>query len=183
VLGIGLGTPLGIAGGLFHLINHAMGKGLLFLNSGSIQMSTGTRNLDEMGGLARRMPLTAGTSLVGSLSIAGVPPLAGFWSKLMIIMALVQAAEWPLAIIAVLASVLTLWYYLIFQRKAFFGKLDERWKDVREAPLWMSVSTVLLSLLIIAVGILFAFVIRTWIDPAAGALSQGSQAVTGLGGF
>jgi multicomponent Na+:H+ antiporter subunit D len=183
VLGIGLGTPLGIAGGLFHLFNHAMGKGLLFLNSGSVQMSTGTRNLDEMGGLARRMPLTAGTSIVGSLSIAGVPPLAGFWSKLMIIMALVQAAEWPLAVIAVLASVLTLWYYLIFQRKAFFGKLDERWKEVREAPFWMSLSTVLLSLLIIGIGILFAVVVRTWIAPAAGVLGQGAQAVTRLGGY
>jgi len=183
VLGIGLGTPLGIAGGLFHLFNHAMAKGLLFLNSGSVQMSTGTRNLEEMGGLARRMPLTAGTSLVGSLSIAGVPPLAGFWSKLMIIMALVQAAEWPLAVIAVLASVLTLWYYLLIQRKAFFGKLEERWKEVREAPLWMSVSTVLLSLLIIAVGLVFAFVVRTWIEPAAGVLGQGVQAVTGLGGY
>ena len=73
VLGIGIGTPLGIAGGLFHLFNHALAKGLLFFNSGSVQQSTGTRDLDEMGGLAKRMPLTAATSLVGSLSIAGVP--------------------------------------------------------------------------------------------------------------
>jgi multicomponent Na+:H+ antiporter subunit D len=85
VLGIGLGTPLGILGGLFHLFNHALAKSLLFLNSGALQMSTGTRNLDEMGGLGKRMPVTAGTSLVGSLSIAGVPPLNGFWSKLIII--------------------------------------------------------------------------------------------------
>ena len=93
VLGIGLGTPLGIAGGLFHLFNHAVAKGLLFLNSGAVQQATGTRELDQMGGLAKRMPLTAGTSLVGSLSITGVPPLAGFWSKLLIIMALVQARQ------------------------------------------------------------------------------------------
>jgi multicomponent Na+:H+ antiporter subunit D len=146
-------------------------------------MSTGTRNLDEMGGLARRMPLTAATSLVGSLSIAGVPPLPGFWSKLMIIMALVQAAEWPLAVVAILASVLTLWYYLLIQRKAFFGKLEERWKEVREAPFWMSFSTVFLSLLIIAIGILFAAVIKTWIEPAAGVLGQGTGAVIGPRGF
>ena len=91
VLGIGIGTPLGIAGGLFHLFNHALAKGLLFLNSGSVQQATGTRNLDEMGGLAKRMPLTAATNLVGALSIAGVPPLGGFWSKLLIIIALVQS--------------------------------------------------------------------------------------------
>jgi len=64
VLGIGLGTPLGIAGGLFHLFNHALAKGLLFLNSGSLQQATGTRNMDEMGGLARRMPITAATTIV-----------------------------------------------------------------------------------------------------------------------
>ena len=79
VLGIGLGTPLGVAGGLFHLFNHAVAKSLLFFTSGSVQQATGTRNLDEMGGLAKRMPFTARTSLVGSLSIAGVPPLGGFW--------------------------------------------------------------------------------------------------------
>ncbi len=83
------------------------------------------------------MPVTAATNLIGALSIAGVPPLNGFWSKLIIIIALVQAGQWGFAVAAVLASVLTLWYYLLIQRKAFFGKLDERWKDVKEAPFWM----------------------------------------------
>ena len=73
------------SGGLFHLFNHAIFKSLLFLNAGAVEQSTGTRSLDKMGGLAKRMPLTAGTSVVGSLSIAGVPPLNGFWSKLLII--------------------------------------------------------------------------------------------------
>jgi multicomponent Na+:H+ antiporter subunit D len=183
VLGIGLGTPLGIAGGLFHLFNHAVGKGLLFLNSGAVQHATGTRDLDQMGGLAKRMPLTAGTSLVGSLSIAGVPPLAGFWSKLLIIIALVQARQGALAVLAVLASVVTLWYYLILQRKAFFGKLEERWKDVKEAPFWMSAATVLLALISIGVGIFFAAAIRSWVQPASDALSQGVRAALGTWGF
>jgi multicomponent Na+:H+ antiporter subunit D len=179
VLGLGLGTPLGIAGGLFHLFNHAVAKGLLFLNSGAVQQATGTRELDQMGGLAKRMPLTAGTSIVGSLSIAGVPPLAGFWSKLLIIIALVQARQSTLAVLAVLASVLTLWYYLIFHRKAFFGKLEERWKNVKEAPFWMSAATVILALIAIGVGIWFAAMIRTWIQPASDALSLGVQATLG----
>ncbi|MCJ7588216.1 MAG: NADH-quinone oxidoreductase subunit M [Candidatus Aminicenantes bacterium] len=177
VLGIGLGTPLGILGGLFHLFNHALAKGLLFLTSGSVQMATGTRNLDEMGGLAKRMPWTAATNLVGSLSIAGVPPLGGFWSKLVIIMALVQAGRWPYAVIAVLASVLTLWYYLLIQRKAFFGKIEERWKDIREAPFWMTAATVILALLCIGVGIFFAAVLKSWVQPAADVLAQGVTAV------
>jgi multicomponent Na+:H+ antiporter subunit D len=183
VLGIGLGTPLGVAGGLFHLFNHAVAKGLLFLNSGAVQQATGTRDLDQMGGLAKRMPLTAGTSIVGSLSITGVPPLAGFWSKLLIIIALVQARQGTLAVLAVLASVVTLWYYLILQRKAFFGKLEERWKDVKEAPFWMSAATVILALVAIGVGIWFAVMIRTWIQPASDALSQGVQAALSTRGF
>ena len=184
VLGIGIGTPLGIAGGLFHLFNHALAKGLLFLNSGAVQQSTGTRNLDEMGGLAKRMPVTAATSLVGSLSIAGVPPLGGFWSKLLIIMALVQAGHGVLAVVAVLASVVTLWYYLIMQRKAFFGKLNEKWAAVKEAPFWMTAATVLLALLVIGSGIFFAAIIRTWVQPASESLAKGLQAaLRGLGGF
>jgi len=183
VLGIGLGTPLGILGGLFHLFNHALAKSLLFLNSGSLQMSTGTRNLDEMGGLGKRMPVTAGTSLVGSLSIAGVPPLNGFWSKLIIIVALIQADQWAFALIAVLTSVLTLWYYLLIQRKAFFGKLNERWSAVKEAPFWMTVSTVFLALLCIATGIFFAGAVNSWIRPAADALVKGAQTMLGPLGF
>jgi multicomponent Na+:H+ antiporter subunit D len=173
VLGIGIGTPLGIAGGLFHLLNHAVAKSLLFLTSGSVQQATGTRNLEEMGGLAKRMPITAATNLIGSLSISGVPPLGGFWSKLIIIIALVQSREGLLAVIAVLASVLTLWYYLIIQRKAFFGKLNERWAAVKEAPFWMAAATVILALICLGLGIVFSSVITTWIQPAADGLAKG----------
>lgn len=183
VLAIGIGTPLGIAGGLFHLFNHALAKGLLFLTSGSVQQATGTRNLDDMGGLAKRMPVTAATSLVGALSIAGVPPLNGFWSKLIIIVALVQAGHPVYAVIAVLASVLTLWYYLLMQRKAFFGKLNEKWAAVKEAPFWMTAATVLLALLCVGIGILFASTVTTWVQPAADILADGVHAVTGSWGF
>ncbi len=183
VLGLGIGTPLGIAGGLFHLFNHALAKGLLFLTSGSVQQATGTRDLGAMGGLAKRMPVTAATNLVGSLSIAGVPPFNGFWSKLIIIVALVQAGHPVFAVVAVLASVLTLWYYLILQRRAFFGKLDEKWAAVKEAPFWMTASTVLLALLCLGIGILFASTVTTWIQPAADVLADGVHALTGSWGF
>jgi multicomponent Na+:H+ antiporter subunit D len=183
VLGIGIGTPLGIAGGLFHLFNHALAKGLLFLTSGSVQQSTGTRNLDEMGGLAKRMPITAATNLVGALSIVGIPPLNGFWSKLIIIIALIQAGHPVFALIAVLTSVLTLWYFLLMQRKAFFGKLNEKWAAVKEAPFWMTAATVLLALLCVGIGILFSSTVTTWIQPAADVLADGVHAVIGSWGF
>jgi len=183
VLGLGIGTPLGILGGLFHLFNHALFKSLLFLNAGAIEQSTGTRSLDKMGGLARVMPVTAATSAVASLSIAGVPPLNGFWSKLLIIIALVQAKMVLLAVLAVLGSVVTLWYYLVLQHQAFFGKLNEAWKSVKEAPFWMSVSTVLLALLCIVVGLAFPFVIHSWLQPAADILGKGVSVAMGFIGF
>jgi multicomponent Na+:H+ antiporter subunit D len=183
VLGFAIGTPLGILGALFHLFNHALFKSLLFLNAGAVEQSTGTRSLDKMGGLAKRMPLTAATSAVASLSIAGVPPLNGFWSKLLIIIALVQAKMYVLAFLAVLGSVITLWYYLVLQRNAFFGKLNENWKAVKEAPFWMSASTMMLALLCIAIGLLFPLIIKSWLQPAADVLSGGVGVALNFLGF
>jgi multicomponent Na+:H+ antiporter subunit D len=183
VLGLGIGTPLGFIGGLFHLFNHALFKSLLFLNAGAIEQSTGTRSLDKMGGLAKVMPLTAATSAIGSLSIAGVPPLNGFWSKLLIIIALVQAKMYVLAVLAVLGSVITLWYYLVLQHQAFFGKLNEAWKGVKEAPFWMSAATVLLALLCVVTGLAFPFVIKSWLKPAADILGQGVGVALNFIGF
>ncbi len=183
VLGLGIGTPLGIIGGLFHLFNHALFKSLLFLNAGAIEQSTGTRSLDKMGGLAKVMPVTAATSAIGSLSIAGIPPLNGFWSKLLIIIALVQAKMYVLAVLAVLGSVVTLWYYLVLQHQAFFGKLNENWKAVKEAPFWMSTATVLLALLCIVTGLVFPFIIQSWLQPAADILSQGIGMALNFIGF
>jgi len=183
VLGLGIGTPLGIIGGLFHLFNHALFKSLLFLNAGAIEQSTGTRSLDKMGGLAKVMPLTATTSAIASLSIAGVPPLNGFWSKLLIIIALVQAKMHVLAFLAVLGSVVTLWYYLVLQHRAFFGKLNEAMRGVKEAPFWMSAATVLLALLCIVSGLAFPFVIRAWLQPAADTLGRGIAVALNFIGF
>ena len=76
VFGIGLGTPLGILGGLFHLFNHSVGKSLLFLVSGSVDYATGTRDLEQLGGLSKRMPVTGRAGMAGAMSIAGIPPSA-----------------------------------------------------------------------------------------------------------
>lgn len=153
-LAIGIGTPLAILGGLFHLINHAVFKSLLFLNSGAIEYATGTRNLRKMGGLGLRMPVTGYSSLTGSLSISGVPPLSGFWSKLIIIIAAIQAGHFILASVAVLVSILTLAYYLKLQRLAFFGKLGEKWSRIKEVPLTMRLSMIVLSILCLIGGLL-----------------------------
>ncbi len=81
-LGLGLGTPLGILGAVFHVFNHSLFKSLLFLNAGAVEYATGTRDLKKLGGLGHKMPVTGMTQFIGAMSISGVPPFNGFWSKL-----------------------------------------------------------------------------------------------------
>jgi multicomponent Na+:H+ antiporter subunit D len=168
VLGLGAGSPLGIAAACFHLFNHSVFKTQLFVNAAAVERQTGTRNLDEMGALSREMPVTSWTSVVAFLSAAGVPPLAGFWSKLLIIIAVWQAGQAPAAVIATLASLLTLAYFLVLQRKAFFGKSSERKEPLREAPLWLTAPALALALISLAVGILFPLIFDSIILPIAG---------------
>ncbi len=93
ILGIGTGTVLGIAAGLFHMLNHAMYKSTLFLCAGAVEKQAGHTDLDRLGGLARAMPVTFGAFLVAALSISGIPPLNGFYSKWMIYQSLVESGR------------------------------------------------------------------------------------------
>lgn len=154
VLGFGLGTPLGILGGVFHLLNHAVGKALLFLSAGAVEYATGTRDLQAMGGLARKMPVTGTTSFLAAMSIAGFPPLGGFWSKLLIIMAAVQADRLGYALWAVIVGVLTLALFVNVMKDAFFGALPHRWNEIQEVPSSMQVSMLTLALLCVVSGLL-----------------------------
>lgn len=124
LLGLGLATPLGIFGALFHLLNHAIFKSLLFYNSGAVEMATGTRDMKEMGDLTRLMPVTTNTSMIGTLSISGIPPFNGFFSKLVIIIAAVQAGEPIYAVLAIVGSILTLAAVLKMQRYGFRGERE-----------------------------------------------------------
>ncbi len=171
---LGIGTPLAIIGCLFHLVNHAVAKSLLFLNSGAVEYATDTRDMSKLGGLGKRMPITMCTSLIGSLSISGIPPLAGFWSKLLIILAAVQAGHPLLALIAVLASIVTLAYYLRFQGLTFFGALRGTLDKVREAPLSMSLCVIILALLCVAGGLLLMPGMRVILERAADVLLAGN---------
>jgi multicomponent Na+:H+ antiporter subunit D len=165
ILGFAVGTPLGIAGAVFHLFNHSIFKSLLFVNAAAVEKQTGTGELARLGGLQSRMPVTSATSLVGLLSTAGVPPLSGFWSKLIIIMALWQSHQHVYALIAVLASVLTLAYLLIIQRRVFFGKLADQLSGVKEAGFGVGLAAVSLALLNIAGGLCFPLFFEKFFMP------------------
>jgi len=167
LIGLGLGNALGIIGALFHIYNHALFKSLLFLNSGAVQFRTGTRDMNEMGGLEHRMKVTSITSVFGTLSIAGVPPFNGFWSKLFIIMGAVAAGNYVVATLAICLSIFTLGYFLLMQRKVFFGKLNIKWQDLREVPFSMALAMILLAAQCLLVGLFFNHVVRELIEPAA----------------
>jgi multicomponent Na+:H+ antiporter subunit D len=176
VLGIGLGTPLGILGGLFHLFNHSVFKSLLFLNSGAVEYSTGTRDLKEMGGLASKMPFTGTTSLIASMSIAGIPPFNGFWSKLIIIIAAVQAGRYGYAFWAVVASVLTLASFMKVMKYAFLDKLKEKWNAVKEVPVFMKLSMGALALVCILGGLMLLGVLNdAFLERATDVLLEGTN--------
>ncbi len=167
MIGLGLGNLLGFVGALFHIFNHALFKSLLFLNSGAVQYRLGTRDIEQMGGLENRMPVTGITSVFGTLSIAGVPPFNGFWSKLFIVLGALAAGQTVIAILAILVSIFTLGYFLILQRKVFFGKLNEKWRDIREAPFAMSCAVILLAAACLLSGIFFNSVSSGIVEPAA----------------
>jgi multicomponent Na+:H+ antiporter subunit D len=133
------------------------------VNSAAVEKESGTIDMDKLGGLSERMPVTGATSLVGFLSTAGMPPLAGFWSKLMIIIALWMSGHVIYAVIAVLASVLTLAYLLTMQRKVFFGKLAAALKDIKETQFGFAATAVILALLTIGVGIFFPVVFNVYL--------------------
>ena len=168
-------------GGLFHLFNHAMFKSLLFLSSGSIEQQTGTRDLQQMGGLARRMRVTSFCCRVGTLSIAGVPPFNGFFSKLIILVALAMAGEYVLCAVAAAVAVGTLVMYVKVQRYALEGPPDALAADTREAPALMCAAMVILAVLCVAAGLAIVPLREHVFGPAADALLGSARLVT-MGG-
>lgn len=170
----GVGTPLAILGGLFHLLNHAVFKPLLFLNAGAIEHAAGTRDLKSLGGLSSKLKVTGLTSLIGSMSISGIPPLGGFWSKLIIIVAAIQAGYYGYAFTAVLVSIVTLAYYLKFQTFAFFGASRNASSPIKGVPFSMKAAGVALAIVCVATGLLLLPALRPFLESATDVLTAGT---------
>jgi multicomponent Na+:H+ antiporter subunit D len=166
ILGIGLGgliiatggklawASLAILGGLFHLVNHAVYKSLLFLTSGSVEMSTGTRQMKQMGGLAEKMPVTRAACTIASASIVGIPPFSGFWSKLVLVIAAFCSHFYWIAAMIIFVSLCTLIMYLKVQRYVFLGELPENLRYVKESKGTMLIAMVFLACLCVLMGLL-----------------------------
>ncbi|MFH1242981.1 MAG: monovalent cation/H+ antiporter subunit D family protein [Pseudomonadota bacterium] len=124
VLGAALLSPNGMIGGVIHIVMHGFGKITLFFCAGAILVATGKKNVSEMKGLGRRMPVTMMAFFVGSLSIIGLPPLGGFISKWNLVLGSLEAGQIPILIVLLTSSLLNAAYFLPIVYQGFFGKAN-----------------------------------------------------------
>jgi NADH-quinone oxidoreductase subunit M len=170
-LGLASATSLGIAGSMFHIVNHALCKGLLFMVAGCLMLSVGHttgRNIDELGGLGAKMPITATITLIAGLSIAGTPPLIGFAAEWLIFAGSFSAGNYLLATLGVIGSALTAGYILWFVKRVFFGELKPGLEDVKEAPAIMLVPMAILAFFAVILGIFPNLVLQFILPAVAG---------------
>jgi NADH-quinone oxidoreductase subunit L len=146
--------PIGRDAAFFHLFTHAFFKALLFLGSGSVIHACHTNNMSEMGGLRRPMPVTFWTFLIGSAALAGIPPLAGFWSKDELLVGASEGHE-VLFVVMVLTAIVTAFYTTRMVMQAFFGEYRGHGHP-HESPAWITAPLVALAGATAVVGFLGA---------------------------
>ncbi len=171
-------SALAFVAAMVFILADGLHKALLFLSAGSVLHATGSRNLNELGGLGERMPLTAGTATIGALSVAGIPLTVGFIGKWLILQtALLQAAEQPVlavyVVVAVIGSVLSLAYGLKYVGAAFLGPPAEPQAiaEIGEVAVGMRIPQMLLAAGCVLFGIwpaaLIAPALTVWRDSLA----------------
>jgi formate hydrogenlyase subunit 3/multisubunit Na+/H+ antiporter MnhD subunit len=181
ILGFGLGSVIGIAAGLFHMINNTLYKSGLFLAAGSIEHRTGKSDIDELGGLSGAMPLTFISSLIFAVSISGIPPFNGFASKWMIYQGIIEFGSgsgianslWVIWLgLAVLGSALTLASFIKFIGGIFLGRKHSEFEKIREAPLTMWMPVVVLASICVFFGVFATnIIVPQLIMPVTGTFS------------
>lgn len=136
VLGAMLANPLAVVGGAMHIATHAFGKITLFFCAGAIDVALHKKDISEMRGIGRAMPFTMGAFFVASLSIIGLPPLAGVWSKWYLALGTLEADEAVLLGVLMVSSLLNVAYLLPIPVRAFFARPAEGEAPTRikEAP-------------------------------------------------
>jgi len=178
ILGISTGTMVGIAGGVFHMLNHAIYKSCLFLCGGAVEQATGTSELDRLGGLGKKMSLTFTACLIAALSISGIPPFNGFVSKWMVYQGLIEmgntqtsaaAQLWPVWLLAAMfGSALTLASFVKVIHSVFLSRQPSDLKDVKEVSFFQTFPMLVLAALCVIFGIFYYVPLRNFIYPALG---------------
>ncbi|WP_297499989.1 proton-conducting transporter membrane subunit [Thermococcus sp.] len=164
VMAVGVGSQLALSAAIFHMVNHAVAKALLFLSAGVFIHAAGSRNLEDLAGLGRKFPVAMFSLAVASLSLVGVPPLNVFFSKLLLFNAF-MGKSFLLALVLVLSSVTALVGYVRVFYEVWLGKPKG---DVKARESWsMSGVCLVLALACIVIGLLAPYVVSHYIDPAA----------------
>lgn len=170
VLGAALANPWGVLGGSLHIVMHAVGKITLFFCAGAIYVAAHKTDISQMRGLGRRMPLTMFAFFLGSLSIIGLPPFGGSWSKWFLAFGAANTEHAWLMGVLMISSLLNVAYLLPIPIRAFYFEPDDGKHDVHEAPM-----ACVIPLCITAVGgiVLFFFADKIYavIEPIAKAVS------------
>jgi len=166
ILGISTLNPIGIAGGLFHMINHAVYKSCLFMTSGAVERQAGTNDLTKLGGLFKKMPITAICFIIAAASISGIAPFNGFFSKELVYKGTLLTGYTVFFIAAEIGSILTLASFLKLGHNVYFEKPQSSIENVKEAPLSMIIPMVILATICIVFGFGAHFPLKNLISPA-----------------
>jgi len=159
--GLGVYSTMGANGAIFHVVNHAICKSLLFMCAGAIIHQTGIRDIRKLGGLANKMPVVYVAALIGALSLAGTPPLNGFWSEWMIFSGGIFSGKILITTIAIVSTAITAGYYLWFLWRVFFGTTPEKLEITMREPSWlMRIPMIILAVLAVVIGIWPDIVLR-----------------------
>jgi len=153
VLGIATGTMVGVIGGLFHMLNNALYKSGLFLCAGAVEKEAGTTELEELGGLYKKMPLVAIGNIILALAISGVPPLNGFSSKWMVYQGVLLAGHPVFLVLAIFGSALTLASFLKVIYSVYFGGESSITQSAKKPSYLMSIPIVILAIFCIIFGV------------------------------
>jgi multicomponent Na+:H+ antiporter subunit D len=134
-LGAMLGVAAGVVGGGMHIVMHAFGKITLFFCAGAILVAAHKKRVSELDGLGRRMPLTMLAFLIGALSIVGLPPFGGTWSKWLLVQGTLETGMWLLTITLLVSSLLNIMYLVVIPIRGFFAKPASDEHGLQEAPI------------------------------------------------
>ena len=160
LFGLGSESILGITGGALFYVTHGLGKAILFMMAGSIILQTGTRSMSKLGGLAGNMPYTAVITMIGALTIIGIPPTSGFMSEWILFggvlqTALSQADSFRVVLFGfgILTTVLSSAYILWMYKRIFFGKIPERLVNVKDSSAYITATMAALAGLTLVLGV------------------------------
>lgn len=153
IFGISLGTIYGLTGSIFHVMNHALMKGLLFMCAGAFLHATGTRDLNELTGIGRRMPVTGLVFAISAMAIMGVPTLNGFVSELTIVLAGVEQQMYVPTGLMLVNVAISVAYYLRILQITLLKQPGEKVNGAKEAPVLMLAPMVTMMILLFVIGL------------------------------